>query len=64
LRIPILLGVLVGVLLALIIGGAARSARGQGLTARSIGEGDLLTGLLVLAAIAIGAFLAYALARP
>jgi predicted MFS family arabinose efflux permease len=60
-RVILLLGVLVGVLVALLIWGITRSARRRDRLPGRAGESELLVGLLVLAALALGAFLAYTL---
>ncbi|MDR7421242.1 MAG: hypothetical protein QN159_02085 [Armatimonadota bacterium] len=59
LRMPILLGVLLVVLAALLV----RGAWGRDVRFEAAGS-DVLVGLLVLAALALGAFLTYALVRP
>jgi type III secretory pathway component EscT len=59
--IPILLGVLVGAVLSLVVWGLQRSGshvRGDSAMAT---RGDVLLGLLVLAAFALGVFLTYVL---
>jgi ABC-type Mn2+/Zn2+ transport system permease subunit len=59
--IPILLGVLVGAVLGLVVWGLQRS-RSQAAGDSSMGmRGDLLLGLIVLAAFALGVFLTYVL---
>ena len=57
--IPVLLAVLVGLLFALLVWGSLR-IRGHEAGETLIGTGDaVLTGLLVLAAFALGVFLTY-----
>ena len=59
--IPILLGVLVGAVLSLVVWGLQRSrSHVQGGSVMGT-RGDVLLGLLVLAAFALGVFLTYVL---
>lgn len=59
--IPILLGVLVGAVLSLVVWGLQRSkSHFQGGSVMGT-RGDVLLGLLVLAAFALGVFLTYVL---
>jgi hypothetical protein len=62
--IPILLGILVGLLLGLVAWGFWR-ARGHEIGDSLMGSrDDVLLGLLILAAFALGIFLTYALLNP
>jgi hypothetical protein len=57
--IPVLLAILVGLLFALLVWGSLRTrAHRTGGTSAGTGD-DVLTGLLVLAAFALGVFLTY-----
>ena len=59
--IPILLGILVGAVLSLVVWGLQRStSHVQGDSVMGA-RGDVLLGLLVLAAFALGVFLTYVL---
>jgi ABC-type Mn2+/Zn2+ transport system permease subunit len=61
--IPIVLGALVGAVLGLVVWGLERSrSHAVGDSAIRI-RGDMLVGLLVLAAFALGVFLTYVLIR-
>jgi hypothetical protein len=59
--IPILLGVLVGVVLSLVVWGLRRSQSHVIGDSVMRARGDVLLGLLVLAAFALGVFLTYVL---
>ena len=56
--IPVLLAILVGLLFALLVLGSLRTRTRTGGTLVGTGDG-VLTGLLVLAAFALGVFLTY-----
>ncbi len=59
--IPVLLSLLVGLVLGLVTWGVVRSRSHMLGDARLGARGDILLGLLVLAAFALGVFLTYAL---
>ncbi len=59
--IPVLLSLLVGLVLGLVTWGVVRSRSHMLSDARLGARGDILLGLLVLAAFALGVFLTYAL---
>jgi len=62
--VPLLLGVLVGLLLSLVAWGFFRSRRHKMSDALMEARGDVLVGFLVLAAFALGVFLIYILIGP
>jgi hypothetical protein len=62
--VPLLLGVLVGLLLSLVAWGFFRSRRHRVGDALMEGRGDVLVGFLILAAFALGVFLIYVLIGP
>jgi hypothetical protein len=59
--VPLLLGALIGALLALVVWTLLRLARRAGEAEPNWGSNDLVLWLLVLAAFALGAFLTYGL---
>ncbi len=60
-EVPLLLALLVGLLLGLTTAGLLRARVRRTAAATASGQSDLLAGMLVLAAFALGAFTTYVL---
>jgi hypothetical protein len=61
---PLLLALLVGLLLGLIVAGMLGNRAGAPYETPARPRGDMLSGMLVLGAFAMGAFVTYALLGP
>jgi hypothetical protein len=61
---PLLLAFLVGLLLGLIVAGMLGTRAGAAYETPARPRGDMLSGMLVLGAFAMGAFVTYALLGP